>query len=246
LLEGGATNIRVPIDETQAGTRVWAMLHYDDDNDGVYGFPDEDAPVTVAGSVLVKPVSYPTGDIGLAVNAAMADLASRLGVSESQIAIESADEIEWSDASLGCPQPGQFYAQVITPGFKIILSHDGREYNYHSSLSGEPFLCEQQGQQETTTTGFNEYVVEADDLGLYPKELNVSKEENVRILFKVRSEKVYYGGLDFRSSVWGDTGTVLPGGNTTVEFTAQQNFTYTSYWPASGQKKADGKVNVAG
>ena len=66
----------------------------------------------------------------------------------------------------------------------------------------------------------------------------------VKITFKVRNEKVYYGGLDFRSDIWGDTGKVLPGQETTVGFTAQDSFTYTSYWPATNKLKATGTINV--
>ena len=81
--------------------------------------------------------------VGKAVSTAMADLAGRLNVLESSIAIESADSIEWSDASLGCPQPGTLYAQVITPGYKVVLSYQGKIYNYNSAASGNSFLCEQ-------------------------------------------------------------------------------------------------------
>ncbi len=57
LLSGEKTNVKVKIDAAQAGTKVFAMLHYDDDNDGVYGFPDEDKPVALEGNVVVKPIS---------------------------------------------------------------------------------------------------------------------------------------------------------------------------------------------
>ena len=57
LLSGEKTGIKVAIDASQAGTKVFAMLHYDDDNDGVYGFPDEDKPVVLESSVVVKPIS---------------------------------------------------------------------------------------------------------------------------------------------------------------------------------------------
>jgi len=44
----------------------------------------------------------------------------------------SAEAVEWPDASLGNPQPGMVYAQVVTPGYKIILSARGQQYEYHS------------------------------------------------------------------------------------------------------------------
>jgi hypothetical protein len=48
-----------------------------------------------------------------------ADLEQRVpGV---EITVVSAEYTEWSDTSLGNPQEGLSYAQVITPGFKVIL-----------------------------------------------------------------------------------------------------------------------------
>ena len=94
------------------------------------------------------------------------------------------------------------------------------------------------------TPTLKEFTVEADDVGLYPDTLTVNKGDKVKITFKVRNEKVYYGGLDFRSDIWGDTGTILPGGVKTVEFTAEETFTYKSYWPASNKLKATGTIIV--
>lgn len=44
------------------------------------------------------------------------------------------EDKEWSDTSLGCPKKDMMYAQVITPGFLIILSGDGKNYTYHAGL----------------------------------------------------------------------------------------------------------------
>ena len=77
------------------------------------------------------------------VDQAKADLAGRLGVDASAVILISAELVEWSDASLGCPQPGIVYAQVPTDGSLIILSHGGAEYRYHTGGSVyTPFLCE--------------------------------------------------------------------------------------------------------
>ena len=66
------------------------------------------------------------------VRQASADLATRLAVPPDQIQVVSVDEVEWRDSSLGVPQPGQMYAQVITPGYRIILQAQGKRYRYHS------------------------------------------------------------------------------------------------------------------
>ncbi len=66
------------------------------------------------------------------VDKAVEDLAVKLNVDKSQITVESSDEHNWNDASLGCPQKGMFYAQIIIPGFTIGLSHSGSIYSYHA------------------------------------------------------------------------------------------------------------------
>lgn len=72
----------------------------------------------------------------LAVGVTVADLADRLGVDEASVGVVSVEFTEWSDTSLGNPQPGFLYAQVITPGFKIILEAGGQSYEYHTDLRG--------------------------------------------------------------------------------------------------------------
>jgi len=59
----------------------------------------------------------------------------------SSIVVVSSDAVLWSDGSLGCPEPGRAYQQVVTPGYRIVLSADGATYEYHSARNGEPVLC---------------------------------------------------------------------------------------------------------
>ena len=66
------------------------------------------------------------------VELAKGDLARRLGVGVEEVTLVSAEAVEWPDASLGNPQPGMVYAQVITPGYEIILFVRVQEYEYHS------------------------------------------------------------------------------------------------------------------
>ncbi len=73
--------------------------------------------------------------------AAIADLAARLGVDRSTITMTRHDEVEWSDGSLGCPQPGYNYTQAITPGYLIVLTVNGRDYEYHGRPGGSPIYC---------------------------------------------------------------------------------------------------------
>jgi hypothetical protein len=60
------------------------------------------------------------------------DLAQRLGVSVEDVSIGEAKEVVWQDASLGCPQPGQFYKAAPSRGYILNLSSHGRSFTYHT------------------------------------------------------------------------------------------------------------------
>ncbi len=62
------------------------------------------------------------------------DLSQRLGVNVNDIKLAEIARVEWGDTSLGNPQPGMFYAQVIVPGFKMLLEADGLTSEYHTDL----------------------------------------------------------------------------------------------------------------
>lgn len=67
------------------------------------------------------------------VEAAKSDLAQRVDATPNQITVKNVEEKQFSDASLGVPEPGQTYAQVITPGYVIQLEVNGTTYRYHAS-----------------------------------------------------------------------------------------------------------------
>ncbi len=69
------------------------------------------------------------------VELAKNDLAARLKISESSVTVEDVIPEEWPDTSLGYPEPGKEYAQVITPGYVIFLSAEGETYEYHSDYT---------------------------------------------------------------------------------------------------------------
>lgn len=73
---------------------------------------------------------------------AKADLVKRLGVDAGAVKVVSSDEVTWPDGSLGCPEPGMRYTQMLVQGNRTILEVDGKQYAYHSSVHRAPFLCE--------------------------------------------------------------------------------------------------------
>jgi hypothetical protein len=72
-----------------------------------------------------------------AAAAAQAALAEKLGLPASQIAIVSVEAVEWPDACLGAAGEGEMCAQVITPGYRVVLEANGKQYEVHTDESGK-------------------------------------------------------------------------------------------------------------
>lgn len=63
-------------------------------------------------------------------------LAQRLGIEVQRVYLASLERVTWPDTSLGCPQPGQQYAQVQTPGYKFLLDTPEGAFAYAADESG--------------------------------------------------------------------------------------------------------------
>jgi len=57
-------------------------------------------------------------------------------VGEGDYTLVSSEAMDWSDASLGCPQEGYAYAQVITPGYKLVFDLAGASHAVHTNADG--------------------------------------------------------------------------------------------------------------
>lgn len=103
----------------------------------------------------------PEGGYGEAqplVDMAKADLQERLSVSPDEIAVQSVEATEFPDASLGVPEAGKMYAQVITPGYIIRLIVDGTVYEYHGSGEHVVFAPHQMAPEEVVASFYNWYL----------------------------------------------------------------------------------------
>ena len=107
------------------------------------------APTTAAPSPTVGEPTVPAE--AAEITLVKEDLAQRLNVPTDQLRVVSVEAVDWPDTSLGCPKPNMFYAEVITPGFKIIIEAGGREYTYHTGR-GEFVQCEGQWPVEAPAT----------------------------------------------------------------------------------------------
>jgi len=116
------------------------------------GTPDA---VVVASPTIPVPLDVVRQD---SVVQAREDLADRLSIGVEQITLEKVEAVEWPDASLGCPEPGKVYAQVVTPGYRIVLEAQGGSYEYHADLEQRVICCEPQQVRSVPVIGSTETV----------------------------------------------------------------------------------------
>lgn len=76
------------------------------------------------------------------MDAVLADAEGRSGTSLEELVVTRAEAVEWSDSSLGCPEPGKFYTQIITPGYQVEVETDEQVYDYRIDVQGSFRLCE--------------------------------------------------------------------------------------------------------
>ncbi len=85
-------------------------------------------------TMLALSIACAQGNLPQPVQAAISDLAQRLEMDPEGIAVARMEEVTWPDASLGAPEPGQMYAQVQTPGYRVVLHAQGQRYEYHTDM----------------------------------------------------------------------------------------------------------------
>jgi hypothetical protein len=83
-----------------------------------------------------EPVAEPaTGEVDMGALVRQI-LAQQLQLDLDQIEIVTVEEVEWPDACLGVYTADVMCAQVITPGYRVVLAVDGQQYEYHTNLDG--------------------------------------------------------------------------------------------------------------
>ena len=83
-----------------------------------------------------EPTPTPHSDPPEAVVAAEQQLSKELGIPVDEIDYVSFSREEWPDACLGLAEPDEMCAQVITPGWRIVLTAEGQQYVYRTDESG--------------------------------------------------------------------------------------------------------------
>jgi hypothetical protein len=96
--------------------------------------PAEDAAEATPGS---SEGGEPEADLAPIVAA----IAEALGVAPGDVTVIDASSEVWPDASLGCPEPDMLYAQVLTPGFRILVEAGGEQIEFHADERGNIVRC---------------------------------------------------------------------------------------------------------
>jgi hypothetical protein len=64
-------------------------------------------------------------------------LAAETGVRAEAIALQQSEPMEWNNACLGISSSEEFCAEVVTPGYRVVLSTPAGEYVVHTDQSGQ-------------------------------------------------------------------------------------------------------------
>lgn len=150
----------------------------------------------------------------------------------------------YADASLGCPQAGQTYAQVQTRGFQYLFTYDGTLYDYRQSADRTTlFLCTSTGAVPAGTT-----ITPATGIDLaqcpLPTRLNVGMNARVIPANGISNRMRETPGTDgtyITDIVAGGQFTIVSGptcANNLVWW--QVNYNNTTGWTAEGQIDANG------
>ena len=99
---------------------------------------DETSGTSIPESTEIPAVETPAGSSADAITAAAtAYLAGELGVTAEEIEVVSAEPTEFSDSCLGLGGPAESCLQAITPGWLVMLSVAGQEYELHTDETGQ-------------------------------------------------------------------------------------------------------------
>ena len=83
-----------------------------------------------------------TGEVPEAIlTAILTDASERTEVEVSALAVTRAQAMSWPDGSLGCPEPGMFYLQVITDGYWVEVLAGEDQLDYRADTNGVFRLC---------------------------------------------------------------------------------------------------------
>ncbi len=106
--------------------------------------------VALAAFVSINQTVYAQTEPIAIIDAAFKDLSTKLGIAISRTKpgndTYTWEETDFGSPALGCPSPGLSYPQVMTHGYKIVITVNGTAYDYRASADGKIlFQCTSAG-----------------------------------------------------------------------------------------------------
>lgn len=108
-------------------------------------------------------------------------LAEHLGIAPGAITLVSSEPMEWADACLELPAPDEMCAQVITPGYRVVLEAIGQQYILHTNASGSQVRTAGQPEPENVAprAALQARAALAQQLGLAPEAVRIVSAEAI-------------------------------------------------------------------
>ncbi len=103
--------------------------------------PATDRPDAAGSEAASPPGSEPFVQQPAPVRLAVERFAAEIGQPPESIELLGVEPVTWPDASLGCPQPGKMYAQVLTEGYRVELEAEGELAEYHTDRDQQVIRC---------------------------------------------------------------------------------------------------------
>ncbi len=92
--------------------------------------------------IVATPAPAVTGEAPAALlDRILADVVQRSGANRQEVVIVRDEAVVWPDGSLGCPEPGVAYLQVLTDGYWVVAQVGDTRYDYRVDADGRFRLC---------------------------------------------------------------------------------------------------------
>jgi hypothetical protein len=145
-----------------------------------------------------------------AIATARKALAAREGSRGAEAEVVSADAAEWRDSSLGCPESGKLYAQVILAGYRVVFRAGATVHVVHVSgadavVCGKPLAAAERQPELVEDT----HEAEAQE-PTAPAHKGLVAQARADLARRLAIEPAAIGLLELKEVVWPDRSLGCP------------------------------------
>ncbi len=126
---------------------------------------DDQATINTLTKILgntITPAPAAAGPSSPATLAAQKRLAAALGVTANQVQLVSAEQTNWPNTCLGLTPPGQACADKVTPGWRMIFSANGQQYEVRTNETASVVRWQPQAGPDISLSGLKSQAINAE------------------------------------------------------------------------------------